>query len=85
MEIKKCTNCGAFITTDANLCDTCANKTNYDMTLLKDFFNESSGFDSISAVSAATGVSPAVIQQYIEKNNYTDSEINSTSFTSIQY
>ena len=85
MEIKKCTNCGAFITTEATICGSCLNKSTYDMTLLKNYFDETSSFDSISAVSAATGVSPKAIQKYMQDNNYTNSEFNPTSFSSIQY
>lgn len=85
MEIKKCANCGAFITTEGNLCNTCLNKARYDNTLLKNYFDENTSFDSISSVSAATGVSPKAIQQFMIDNNYTNSEINSTTFSSIQY
>lgn len=85
MEIKKCANCGSFITTDATVCDSCLNKSSYDMTLLKNYFDETSSFDSISAISATTGVSPKAIQKYMLDNNYTNSEINQSSFSSIQY
>lgn len=85
MKIKKCANCGSFITSEANLCSSCANKANYDMTLLKNYFDEAASFDSISAVSATTGVSPKSIQQYMQDNDYMNSEINPTSFSSIQY
>ncbi len=85
MEIKKCPNCGSFITSDATLCSSCANKANYDKTLLKNYFDCAVSFDSISAVSAATGVSPKSIQQYMQDNDYINSEINPTSFSSIQY
>ena len=85
MKIKKCANCGSFITSETTLCGSCANKANYDMTLLKNYFDETVSFDSISAVSAATGVSPKSIQQYMQDNDYMNSEINPTSFSSIQY
>ena len=85
MEIKKCTKCGAFITTGADLCETCANKATYNMTLLKNYFDETPNFDSISAVSAATGVSPEYVERYISENNYHNSEINPNTFSSIQY
>ena len=39
MEIKKCSNCGSFITSESTLCSSCANKANYDMTLLKNYFD----------------------------------------------
>ena len=85
MEIKKCSNCGSFITSEATLCSSCANKANYDMTLLKNYFDENASFDSISAVSATTGVSPKSIQKFMQDNDYMSSEINPTSFSSIQY
>ncbi len=84
MEIKKCTSCGAFITTNTNICSSCMNKMHYDMTLLKNYFEESPSFDSISSVSAATGVAPSSIQKYIQENEL-GSEINPISFSSIQY
>ena len=77
MEIKKCTSCGAFITTEATVCDSCLNKMNYDMTLLKNYFDEISSFDSISAISAATGVSPTAIQKYMQDNHF-ETGINSS-------
>lgn len=69
MEIKKCSNCGAFITTEGSLCTSCSSKLNYDMSLLKNYFEATPSFDSISAVSNATGVSPSSIQKYIEQTN----------------
>lgn len=84
MEIKKCANCGAFIVTEGPLCDSCTDKVNLDMSLLKNYFEESPSFDSISEISASTGVSPVSIQKYMEKNNY-HLESNSINFNSIQY
>lgn len=85
MEIKKCNNCGAFITSNETVCTSCANKANFDNTLLKTYFNENASFDSISAVSATTGVSPKSIQKYIQENSCLDTEMNPTAFSSIQY
>lgn len=85
MEIKKCTKCGAFITTPADVCESCATKANYSMTLLKTYFEETPSFDSISSVSAATGVSPEYVERYINENNYYNSEISTNTFSSIQY
>lgn len=84
MEIKKCTNCGAFITNGATLCDSCSHKANYDMTLLKNYFDESVSFDSISAISASTGVSPKSVQKYMQ-DNFMETDVNPVSFSSIQY
>jgi len=85
MEIKKCICCGSFITSDASLCVTCANKKMYDSTVLKNYFDENSSFESISSISAATGVSPNTIQNYMKENNFIDSDFSFTDFNSIQY
>ena len=85
MEIKKCINCGCFITTNASLCVTCANKKQYNSTVLKNFFDENASFDSISSISAATGVAPDAIQTYMKENDYYDSSFSTTDFSSIQY
>ena len=85
MEIKKCINCGSFITTNASLCTTCANKITYENTVLKNFFDENSSFDSISSISVATGVSPNSIQKFMLENNYIDDIDTTNGFSTIQY
>ena len=85
MELRKCVNCGSFITTEGALCTTCANKKTYESTVLKTYFDENTSFDSISSISATTGISPNAIQSYIRDNNFTDADIPSSTFNSIQY
>ncbi len=85
MKINKCSKCGSFITTDSTICESCLSKQDYDMTLLKNYFDENSSFDSISAISATTGVAPSIIEKYINENNYSDTATSPTTFTSIQY
>ncbi len=84
MEIKKCASCGSFITSGATICATCANKASYEKTLLKNYFDENASFDSISSVSATTGVSFNSVQKYIQDNNYVDLD-STTTFNPIQY
>ncbi|MBQ6860900.1 MAG: hypothetical protein IJO08_04570 [Clostridia bacterium] len=85
MEIKKCASCGSFISSGAAICATCANKASYEKTLLKNYFDENTSFDSISSVSATTGVSFGSVQKYIQDNNYLDSDVSATTFNPIQY
>lgn len=85
MEIKKCINCGSFISSDATLCNTCANKITYENTVLKNFFDENNSFDSIPSISAVTGIAPASVQRFMVSNNYIDSNVDTTGFSSIQY
>ncbi len=84
MEIKKCSKCGAFIMTDNNLCSTCLKEIAYENTVLKNYFDENSSFDSIPSISAITGISPNSIQNYMKANNYIDSD-EASSYNNIQY
>lgn len=76
MEVKKCVNCGVFITTDDNLCTSCANKVSYDKTLLKNYLNENTGYNSIVVFSEATGIDPHTIQNYLNENSEIGISIN---------
>ena len=87
MELKKCKNCGAFINSESEFCSSCANNLSYNLTILKNYFeDENNSFDSITAVSGRTGVSPTIVQNFMIENNYIDStEIEKTSFANIPY
>lgn len=85
MEIKKCINCGSFISSENALCATCSNKITYENTVLKNYFDENSSFDSIPSISASTGISPSTIQNYMLDNNYIDTDSTLTGFSSIKY
>ena len=78
MEIKKCTNCGAFTTAESSLCDICAKKLKYNTTLLNSYFEGNINFDSIQAISSTTGVSPSVVQNYMIENHYLENPTNAT-------
>jgi len=87
MVLKKCLNCGAFISSDAEFCSSCANNYDYNKTILKGYFdNAVSETGSIPSISDATGVSPSVVQKYMLENNYIDANgLEATSFASLPY
>ena len=87
MELKKCKNCGAFINSDSDFCNTCATALSYNRTILKGYFEDNSAsFNSISAISSQTGVSPAIVQDYMIEKNYIDGAgLEKTSFASLPY
>ena len=87
MELKKCKNCGAFISSEADFCTTCENTLSYNRTILKGFFGDSgANFDSISTISSQTGVSPRIIENYMVENNMIDStSLEKSSFASLPY
>lgn len=89
MELKKCINCGEFISSNSNLCSSCANKLNYGKTVLKNYFEESaySNCSSIKQISSVTGLSPAIIQNYMIENNYIEAPTSETDeyYTNMPY
>ena len=78
MDIKRCSNCGSFTTSENGLCDTCANKLKYSNTILKNYFEENETYGSISSIASTTGVSPSIIQSYMIENNYLDTPTSAT-------
>lgn len=90
MELKKCINCGDFISSNSNLCSSCATKLAYGKTILKGYFDENyavNDFSSIKEISSATGISPIIVQQYMIENNYIEAPTNSTDeyYTNMPY
>ena len=87
MELKKCKNCGAFISSEAEFCSSCANNLSYNQTILKGYFDGGAiSADSISSISSSTGVSPSIVQNYMLDNNYIDANgLEATSFASLPY
>lgn len=87
MELKKCKNCGAFINSESDFCNTCANTLSYNRTILKDYFEGgSANLNSVTTVSSQTGVSPTIIENYMVEKNYIDSStLEKTSFASLPY
>lgn len=87
MDIKRCSNCGSFTTSESSLCNVCARALNYDKTILKGYFEENANFDSIKTISSATGVSPSVVQTYMIENNFIEAPTNATDdyYTNLPY
>lgn len=89
MELKKCANCGEFISSNYNLCSSCSNKLNYGKTVLKNYFEESdySNCSSIKQISSVTGLSPSIIQNYMIENNYIEAPTAETDeyYTDMPY
>jgi len=86
MEIKKCKNCGAFITSEQEYCSTCVNMLSYNKTILKGYFDNVIPEGTVSSISSNTGVSPSLVENYMVENNYIDSDtLSKTSFASLPY
>ncbi len=88
MELKKCKNCGAFISSENDFCNACSNNLSYSRTILKDYFDNTNAadFSSVVTVSGQTGVAPTIVQDYMVENNYIDSAaLEKTSFASLPF
>ena len=86
MELKKCKNCGAFITSDQEYCTTCVNMLSYNKTILKGYFDNVVPDGNIGSIASTTGVSPSLVQNFMVENNYIDSDVlTKTSFASLPY
>ncbi len=87
MELRKCKNCGAFISSEDDFCTSCANTLSYNHTILKGFFDGApTNIDSVSTVSSQTGVSPSIVENYMVANNMIDSStLEKTSFANLPY
>lgn len=87
MNIKRCTNCGSFTTSDNSICDVCVNKLKYNTTVLNSYFEGNASFESIKSISSETGISPSIIQKYMIDNHYIDEPSNTTTdfYTNMPY
>ena len=57
----------------------------YKNNVLNNFFDENASFDSISSISAVTGIAPSSVQRFMISNNYIDTNVESSGFSPIQY
>ena len=87
MELRKCKNCGAFINSESDFCNSCSNILSYNRTILKSYFEDATeSFGSVPDISEKTGIAPSIIQNYMVENNYIDSiDLEKTSFANLPY
>ena len=72
MELKRCSRCGKFFTSDSAVCQDCTQKDNLDVAKLRGYIEEN-GLGTISTVeqlSLSTGIALKNLNRYLEYNEF---------------
>lgn len=70
MEFKKCERCGCFFTTSDNVCQNCMPRENFELSKLRNYFDENSNSNSIQDISVNTGISVKNLNRYLGENEF---------------
>lgn len=79
MDFKKCERCGCFFVSNDNICCNCAPKDKFEISQLKNYFENNQEENSINNISIATGISIKNLNRYFtsnELNKYSNQFIN---------
>lgn len=76
MEIKKCSRCGSFYTSDAQVCQNCMPKDKQDMVKLQGYVENNSCNLSKQQISIDTGISIRNLNRYLQAEEFKDIYIN---------
>ena len=68
MEFKKCERCGCFFVSNDDICCNCAPKDRFEISELKNYFENNSEASSINNISIATGISIKNLNRYLTSN-----------------
>ena len=69
MEFNKCPQCGSFFAYSGKICPNCTAKDNTKMQKLEDYLQNYSVPDTISELSADTGIPARDLTRFINQNN----------------
>lgn len=70
MEFKKCERCGCFFTTSDNVCQNCMPRDNFELSKLRNYFDENINSNSIQDISVNTGISVKNLNRYLCQNEF---------------
>lgn len=89
MKFNKCVRCGAFFSSEDNVCPNCKNKDQVDMSTVKNYISQNDMPKSVESLSFESGVSVKNINRFLEmkefsaiKNSF--KKINSANKKNIQ-
>lgn len=83
MNFKKCERCGCFFTSTNDVCPKCAPKDVFEMEKLKHYLNGNIQVDSVSDISAKTGITVKNINRYLNSTNFANIINNTNKNTDI--
>lgn len=70
MDFKKCDCCGCFYTSNDTVCPKCAPKELFELSKLKEFFEDHDTVDSIDTICVQTGINPKNINRYLSYKDF---------------
>ena len=66
MELKRCSRCGAFYSSQAEVCPNCQPKDDYEKSQLQNFLNENEMPASLEALSSYTNISMKNLNRFLD-------------------
>ena len=64
MELNKCSRCGAFHTSEKDVCQKCASKDSLELSAFKSYIEEN-GCSSIDTIATQTGITQKNVNRFI--------------------
>ena len=76
MQLNKCSRCGCFFMTDADVCPNCQPKDNCDVNTLKSFLEDGNPYSSIEQISCETGISTKNIHRLFQSDKFATNDFS---------
>jgi len=64
MELNKCSRCGAFHTSENDVCQKCAGKDNLELSTFQSYIEEN-GFSSVDTIATQTGIAQKNVNRFM--------------------
>lgn len=65
MFLNKCSRCGAFHTTESDVCPKCTNKDNLELSTFKSYIDQN-GIVPVDTISTETGITQKNVNRFLE-------------------
>ena len=70
MKFNKCVRCGAFFSSEDNVCPNCKSKDQVDMSTVKNYISQNDMPKSVESLSFESGVSVKNINRFLEMKEF---------------
>lgn len=72
MELKKCERCGCFFMSNNSVCPSCQPKDIYEMSKLKNYFENENYSNMLNSISIDTGITLKNLNRHLNSNEFSD-------------
>lgn len=72
MEFKKCSRCGSFYLSGNTVCENCAPKDTFELSKLRNYFDNENYSSSIDNIAVDTGISVKNLNRYFENEEFSN-------------